>query len=680
MIRTFSSAPQKFKALTPYPDVQGSIRRDATLQAIERSLDIASVAVLTGLPGVGKTTCAAQFVDQCLGNQFDYVLWVDGREHAFKLVERLAKLLSNFGNNLPIPVIGYENGEQNYSNLLFDLSKMIGGRVLFVFDHFVLSSSTAHMLHSVRAAVPWKMLVVSVCPDGLDGYPEVALPMLTVEESTHLFRSRYKKAIGMDANALSRLCVLLEGHPLAIGLYADLLSANPGLQVSQLMDHLETRQITPEFITGIDTVYDKVGQENRECSVIRVLQCAFLADGGWPALALNVLKLFSLLPDDAYTFEDIRRFAIPADQYTFLLAEALRHLSRRGLVIRASDSYRCPELIKRVVYLTYWVDAPDVQNTIDFMVSAIEHESSAPMPEKLRYLAICEYLLRFTVAQNASMANLYHALNDLYDAVGNHPKAIIFAEKELKIRSSLLQADEARLADTWNRLGASYLYESAFELSWEYLSKALEARTRLHGRRHYLTGRTLMNLGALYVSTANFGAGHACLKTATSILKKDRRNPTRHKDAVTVTSLTGDAFRVQGDFGQAEVYYRRALRMLERATTGDRTDLHLCYEKMALCRLQGGQAVAAEPWAEKALVLKKTLFGETHRFVGDGHYLLAVVQKMNGRKADADAHFEQFARIYRVCGLKGSPEYANRKKEFSGLKNNIVNRRVPVSP
>jgi|GEM_PF-1356193 len=659
------------KALLPNPRSRGTIVRNQVQDALNRQFEYHEIVLLAGMPAIGKTTCAVQYAESHLGKQYDHLIWLDLQQHPYELATTLASRLAKHTGRHISPKVDHQNCEQILTSLLLECSGTTDGELLLVLDHYTQSAFTDDVLHTTVLGDQWSILVVCNHADYLPGYPSVIVPSLTIEESMTLFHSGYRG--GETANSvkdMQALCALLEGHPLAIVLYANLLSANPELTVQKLINHVQSRAISPDFIYRVNTHYDKVRRTNSELSLLQTLKSAFLTHLALTPMEIDVLKLYCLLPERYYGYHELKKFSSPDKKYPFQLSDALGGLYQKGILKKEGDSFKCPEIIKLVVYLTYWVDSLDIQHAIKFIISALEYESATELKEQIKYLQICEYLLRFTFEQHEFMAKLYHALNELYDTLGDHTKAVYYAQKELNVLSSWPQANEPLLADACNRLGVSYLYTQQYLLSFEHLKKALELKIKIYGYQHYLTGRTVMNMAALYVSTSNGEAGHAYLDEAERILTEDVCNAAKEKDLFHLYNLKGEAFCVQQAFDLALSNYMKALTFIDEWTGHKEPDMHLCYEKIALCHLQSGKATDAEEWAQKSLQLKLELLGEGHPYVGDAHYVMAILQKIKGLEALAQLHFDNFSKIYHMNGIAGNQVFLDRCQEFSSVKKN----------
>jgi tetratricopeptide (TPR) repeat protein len=659
------------KALLPHPRHKGSIVRNQVHGELNRQFEHQEVVLLVGMPAIGKTTCAVQYAESHVGTQYDHLIWLNLQQHPYELATTLALRLAEHTDRHITPKIDHQNCEQHLTSLLLQCSGATDGKLLLVLDHFTQSLFTDDVLHTTVLGDQWDILVVCTHPDDLPGFPSVMVPSLTLEESVSLFGSGYQGCeTATSYNDIKELCTLLEGHPFVIVLYANLLSANPELTVQKLIHHVQLRAISPDFISRINTHYDKIKQKKEEVSLLHILKNTFLNQLALTPIEIDVLKLFCLLPERYYRYCELKKFVIPDKNYPFLLSDALESLSQKGLISKVGDCFKCPEVIKLVVYLTYWVDSHDIQNAVQVIISGLEYESAAEFKEQIKYLQICEYLLRFTFEQHALMAKLYHALNELYDTLGDHTKAVYFVQKELNVLSLWPQADEPQLADAYNRLGVSYLYTQQYLLSFEHLKKALELKIKIYGYQHYLTGRTIMNMAALYVSTSNVEAGHAYLDEAERILTEDVCNAAKEKDLFHLYNLKGEAYCVQRAFDLALTNYTKALTLIDEWTGHKEPDMHMCYEKIALCHLQSGKATDAEEWALKSLQLKLELLGDGHPYVGDAHYVMAILQKKEGLEPLAQLHFDNFSEIYHMNGMAGNQVFLDRCQEFLDVKKN----------
>jgi hypothetical protein len=258
------------KALLPHPRHKGSIVRNQVHGELNRQFEHQEVVLLVGMPAIGKTTCAVQYAESHVGTQYDHLIWLNLQQHPYELATTLALRLAEHTDRHITPKIDHQNCEQHLTSLLLQCSGATDGKLLLVLDHFTQSLFTDDVLHTTVLGDQWDILVVCTHPDDLPGFPSVMVPSLTLEESVSLFGSGYQGCeTATSYNDIKELCTLLEGHPFVIVLYANLLSANPELTVQKLIHHVQLRAISPDFISRINTHYDKIKQKKEEVVIIR---------------------------------------------------------------------------------------------------------------------------------------------------------------------------------------------------------------------------------------------------------------------------------------------------------------------------------------------------------------------------------------------------------------------------
>lgn len=213
------------------------IGREAEIEAICGLLEKARLVTLVGPGGIGKSRLSLKVALLCLPKYNDGVFWVPLWQ-----ITKTEQLISNIAKILNIPEIQGEN--------LFDAVKntLKNKRLLLILDNFEQLIASAPVLADLLAvAVDLSLLVTSRQPlkvygEHLFNVPpleiqnlagDLTVEMLERQPAVSLFLTR-ARAVKYDfgiseenASQIAKLCVALEGIPLAIELAASNIAKFP---------------------------------------------------------------------------------------------------------------------------------------------------------------------------------------------------------------------------------------------------------------------------------------------------------------------------------------------------------------------------------------------------------------------------------------------------------------------
>ncbi len=333
-----------------------------------RKAGTATIAVVSGIGGIGKTSLAVRWAHQRLSRFPDGCLYLDLRgfhpDSPREPREALATLLRGLG----VPGTGMPSGLEERRERYLQL--LAGKRMLILLDN-------AFSAEQVRPLLPpgnSTCFVLITSRDKLSGlvigsgaHP-VPMRALPEEEARALLAARLGEArIEAEPAAAARIVAVCAGMPLALGAVAGRAQMNPRIALEALADELEdagTRlRVLDEgdAVTGVGTVlsWSLAALTQTQARVFALLGLAPGADITVPAAA----SLTDLPPDQVKAvLQELERVSLVCQEKNpgrFRMHDLVRHYAaetaRRGLEPEVGEAAVC-RIVDFYVHTAYAAD------------------------------------------------------------------------------------------------------------------------------------------------------------------------------------------------------------------------------------------------------------------------------------------------------------------------------------
>ncbi len=181
----------------------------------------------------------------------------------------------------------------------------------------------------------------------------------------------------------------------------------------------------------------------------------------------------------------------------------------------------------------------------------------------------------------------------------------------LEIRRALAGSEDPVTASTESHLGMIYLQEGNMVRAEQLLDQSLEARQKFYGMQHPEVAQSLFDLGLLYDEEKRFDKAEGLLVQAMTIRQQfGEATP----DYGVSLAYLGRHDHLQGKVTSAEVLYKSALAVQEKALGENHPDTLRTRRWLALAEWEGGQHEAAKQDVEQVVTGQETAVNSVFRF------------------------------------------------------------------
>ncbi|MBA4192462.1 MAG: hypothetical protein C0467_31220 [Planctomycetaceae bacterium] len=222
--------------------------------------------------------------------------------------------------------------------------------------------------------------------------------------------------------------------------------------------------------------------------------------------------------------------------------------------------------------------------------------------------------------------------------------------------------DEAsRLMIEVARLNDRHAYPKAREV----VEKALALYAAILGEEHRLVASTLLWLGNLHASDADYSKAEHAYRLALTIRKKVLGE--QHPEYARSLNNLGFLYYSQGLYTKAELLYKEALAIRKEVLGKRHPDYASSLENLA--GLYDSQALftPAEPLYKEALAIRKEVLGEQHPEYARSLNNLGFLYYSQGLYMKAEQLYKEALAIRKVVSGERHPDYATSLENLAGL-------------
>jgi tetratricopeptide (TPR) repeat protein len=678
--------------------------RPALLGQLNRASQGASVVVLTGTQGVGKTQLAAAYARARLAGGGRLIAWVNAQDSESVRVGLAAVAdatgLSDGGSGRSPAEAGHAVRHWLEADGERCLLVFAGAEDPEVLRPFVPVEGAARVLiTAARESVAYLGASVPVSVFSA----EEALALL--EGRTGLVDRAGAAAVAAELGhlplALDQAASTIAGGRLGYGTYLERLRAMP---VGEYLVHQERgkeQRVAEAILLSLEAV--RAADQSGVCTgVLEIV--AVLSPGGVRRELLHAAGEAGVLANGGYTAD------------TALVDQALDWLTARSLLTLTIDGHIVimHSLVKRVIraalarrerLTTVCLAAASVLEAraealagsedrvalrdIPQQVSALLDDAAGPEGEvdetlarvllRLRFWALYHLielgdsmpqaiavgepltadLDRVLGPSHLESLNSRNSLAVAYQAADRVAEAVSLLEQTLVVQTRLLGSDHPDTLMSQNNLAAAYRDAGRSAEAVLLFERTLAAREWVLGAGHPDTVRSRGNLAAAYRDVGR--SAEAIPLFEQTLAAQEQLLGTGHPDTVRSRGNLAAADQAAGRSAEAIPLFEQTLADQERLLGPDHSDTMRSRNELASAYRKAGQVARAIPLVEQILSTRERLLGAEHPSTLGARNNLAAAYREAGRAAEAIPLFEQtLAACERLLGADDPRTRATR--------------------
>jgi tetratricopeptide (TPR) repeat protein len=252
-------------------------------------------------------------------------------------------------------------------------------------------------------------------------------------------------------------------------------------------------------------------------------------------------------------------------------------------------------------------------SAVERVVSAVAYQANETgVPQAmLPVLPHLRYLVQQAWGREDEMVAILHSRLDEYlCTVGAYQEALFHSKQALAITEQVLGSDHPNTVSSLNNLAESYRAMKAYGQALPLYERALGIRERVLGKNHPDTAVSLGNLAKLYLEQGAYKQALPLLKRALSIRERVLGN--NHPDtAMSLNDLAG-LYAEQGAYEQALPLLERALALYEQLLGADHLYTLTSLQNLAALYVEQGAYEQALPQLERVVAVLQACLGPQH--------------------------------------------------------------------
>jgi DNA-binding SARP family transcriptional activator len=559
-----------------------------------------NVVVLSGMPGVGKTTLAVHWAHLRSSRFPDGALYLNANAFGAGPGIESTTALGRFLNALGVPAdhipTSVEERRDQFNEIL------AGRRMMIVLDN-VRDSGQARPLISTSDGC-FTVITSRNRPRSLtvrQGIRCITVPSLPTVDSIALLRHTVgTPRAAAEPTAMQALARLSGGLPLALRIIGEHVAERPQVRIADLVGELSLHLLTS-------------GSDDDETSLQSMFAWSYDA---LPSDAAHLFRTLGLFPGASISTEAAAAMldiATPdAQDLLNILAKA--HLINHDTLRR----YRFHDLLRRYAAdQAEREEPPDQQRKalrrlLDWYLLSAANAANALAPDQLPVpdLPTANQVrpqpfdndldaMRWSEAERANISALIHwatthdfyrhgwqiacVVHEIYDRYG-HPDELLELN-QLAVLAAQLDGHQFGLMASLINTGATYFALHDYRPAAENFEAALALALSLGNEDAAAACRH--NLGSIHLRTRNTAEA---IRIYTAVLATCRATANSHGEGATLQRL-GTACRQLGRYEDAIAYYHEALRIRER--TGSLRGQGETHGELAAAYLETGQTELA---------------------------------------------------------------------------------------
>jgi len=583
------------------------IPRNTEMMQLEQLLQNGQFVGVTGFPGVGKTTLVAHWIEK-VQQEWDYVIWLD-IEKDWQMAFCDSMLVMNLNVRPPVhqhdPVAYY----RELFMLLLQKLRSLPGKVLFVIDNLPDEYTAAGMLRQINPLPSWKMILISTTR--WSEIPCVEVNSISIDEACDLF---LRLSGSTDVAACRKIVEAIEGHTLTVELLAKAIRFNRNLSPAKLYELLDLNGLAIDMVdVPVKYSRSKKAKSNLdEC----LAQCFHMIFDLQEPEVMQFLSLFAALPPVFISLDRMTELLQIGEGERIGLENHLNFLVERGLLVENAGDIKCHTVLREIVLKNFRLPAISYSLLVNALSARLNDFFSPPVVKK-QYLPFAESVVHALPADYPNLCAFLCEINDAFDDLKEHAKALRFGLWAIKTHRLTQSADRCELAQALHHVGNTYFLmgDSYYQESVDYVRQALAILEEMGNPRIPLLAWIYHDIGRFYEYAGNvpYALHHHNLAYAVlEELVQQNPQPEWIVDLAIVCNSIGWNYALSNDWERARICIEEAVDLFDEHFSGYNPKMICPLENLATVCLRENNPEEAEKYYRRALELKKDFYGTDH--------------------------------------------------------------------
>jgi tetratricopeptide (TPR) repeat protein/transcriptional regulator with XRE-family HTH domain len=351
--------------------------------------------------------------------------------------------------------------------------------------------------------------------------------------------------------------------------------------------------------------------------------------------------------------------------YALLFPEAAHLFNKTGSYLTASGNYEQAErLLLGTLELRHQIletDYPDIARTLNDLGELYLRQSRYKEAEK-RLQETLSIRQRVLGIEHLDVARTLNDLADLHRAQGDYRKAEPFYIKALNIREAILGTDHPLVAYSYYSLAKLYYSQEKYQQGEGLCQQAIDVQER-HLGSHPRLATTLHMLAKIYQGQRKLDQAEQMNMRALQIREKALGANHPHV-AVVINSLV-EIYHAEGKYSEEiESLIARSLKILEQSLGPEHPYMAYSFSNLAKNFFLQGDFIQAEIYYKKALAIREKNLGLNHPRTASAYYNLANVYATLERYEEAALFYGKAFTIRELAFDSNRPTVINTLKQY----------------
>ena len=320
-------------------------------------------------------------------------------------------------------------------------------------------------------------------------------------------------------------------------------------------------------------------------------------------------------------------------------------------------------MLNRIAYLILLILIPTVGWTqlLDKEYVTLQNKKAAELNRQGNFLqankSLDQLLVRLEKEQSSEsfFATTFQTKAKIVQSLGNYEESSKLARQSLII--SLKSNDSLNIADSYNTIGINHYFEADYDSTTYYYEKSFEIKKRIK-TDPYALAVSAYNIALVYDDLGQSEKAMELYQQAESHLLNSERKKTFLSDVYVGMALI---YFYSGEVAKSEIYAERALEEGLKSYGEFNPNMTFVYTTYANILEAEGKYQEAVNLLEKNLKIRKSTYGEYHRWTCETYYDLANSYLLIKKYDLAEANYKKAIEIGRKIN---SRQYLANARNF----------------